>query len=428
MKYENLANQNEKVSFKEAVLKGLGSSKGLFVPEKIPVLNKAFYDGIESQNKAEIAFQILAPFVNNEIPTEELKKIVEETINFDIPLVNINERTQILELFHGPTLAFKDVGARFMARCLGYFSDKTKETNVLVATSGDTGSAVAQGFYGVEGVKVIIAFPKGKVSPFQEYQMTSLDNNIKTLEVEGSFDDCQTLVKQALADEELQKRLNLSTANSINVARFLPQIIYYFLAYKQLKPKLKNRKWVVSVPSGNFGNLTAGLYAKAMGLPIHQFVAGNNANDTFYHYLETGLYQPKASVETYANAMDVGAPSNFERIISLYNYEHHKIKLDIVGEVVSNQEIVKEIQQTWEKDNYALDPHAAVGKIAADRFNFKDAYVTVLGTASPTKFDSIMKKAIPNFSDAVTPTYNNHKEEIANSFDEYKRYLLDLKN
>ena len=320
MKYYSTNKQSQSVSLQEAVVKGLASDRGLFMPEAIKALPSSFYDHIEDLSFQEIAYRVADAFFGEDIPADTLKDIVYDTLNFDVPLVKVEENIYSLELFHGPTLAFKDVGGRFMARLLSYFIRKEgqKDVNVLVATSGDTGSAVANGFLGVEGIHVYVLYPKGKVSEIQEKQFTTLGQNITALEVDGTFDDCQALVKSAFMDKELNDHLLLTSANSINVARFLPQAFYYFYAYAQLKKmgQADNKKVVVCVPSGNFGNITAGLFGKQMGLPVSRFIAANNKNDIFYQYLQTGKYNPRPSVATIANAMDVGDPSNMARIPS----------------------------------------------------------------------------------------------------------------
>ncbi|MDO4230282.1 MAG: threonine synthase, partial [Capnocytophaga sp.] len=355
---------------------------------------------------------------------QELSEILTDVFSFETPVVQLLENTSILELFHGPTMAFKDVGARFMARCLGRFADKSRPTTVLVATSGDTGSAVAHGFYNVEGVRVIILFPKGKVSPFQEFQMTSLGKNITAVEVDGNFDDCQNLVKQALHDDLLNQSVALSSANSINVARFLPQMLYYFFAYKRLKSALKNREWIVSVPSGNFGNLTAGLYAQAMGLPIARFIAATNANDTFWQYLNTGVYQPKPSVSTYSNAMDVGDPSNFARVQELFKNDYHRIKEEIYSQVVSDVQTLAHIEEIYAQTGYILDPHAAVGHTALLHFIKPNQYGTVLGTAHPLKFDKVIQKVIPDFESPKADLTSCSKKSIKNDYNQYKALII----
>ena len=418
MNYYNIKHKDEIVSFKEATLRGLGKDKGLFVPEHIPTLPSSFFEDITQKNNIEITTEALYPYVNDSFSKEELQKVLEEVFVFDTPVKELLSNTSVLELFHGPTMAFKDVGARFMARCLGKFSDKDNPT------SGDTGSAVANGFYKVEGVRVVILFPKGKVSPFQEYQMTSLGANIQAVEVEGTFDDCQALVKQALSDASLKAERVLSSANSINVARFLPQMLYYFFAYKQVKDLLDGKDWVVAVPSGNFGNLTAGLYAHAMGLPVSKFVAANNANDTFAQYLQTGSYQAKASVATLSNAMDVGDPSNFVRIQELFGHSLEAIRKMITAVVISDKETLDEIAYIHNTLGYTLDPHSAVGHLALQKALLPSQYGTVLSTASPKKFDQVIRQVIPSFPVPEVDLSTCHKKSIPNSYKDYKELLL----
>ena len=333
MKYYSTNRQAPVATLEEAVVKGLAADKGLFMPEAIKSLPQEFYGSIEQLSFQEIAYHVADAFFGEDVPAETLKQIVYDTLSFDVPLVRVKDAIYSLELFHGPTLAFKDVGGRFMARLLGHFIRKEgkKQVNVLVATSGDTGSAVANGFLGVEGIHVYVLYPKGKVSEIQEKQFTTLGRNITALEVDGTFDDCQALVKSAFMDKELNEHLQLTSANSINVARFLPQAFYYFYAYAQLKKIGKAENAVFCVPSGNFGNITAGLFGKKMGLPVKRFIAANNKNDIFYQYLLTGLYNPRPSVATIANAMDVGDPSNFARVLDLYDASHAAISSDISG-------------------------------------------------------------------------------------------------
>lgn len=424
MNFYNIKHPGEVVSFKQATLQGLGKDKGLFMPEKIPQLAKDFFETIEHKSNLEIAVTAMYPYVEGSLSKDELTTILKDVFSFETPVVPLLDDTSVLELFHGPTMAFKDVGARFMARCLGHFSDKTKPLTVLVATSGDTGSAVAHGFYEVEGVNVIILFPKGKVSPFQEFQMTSLGKNIHAVEVEGVFDHCQTLVKQALHDRHLNEKVALSSANSINVARFLPQMLYYFFAYKQLKAKLVGKDWVVSVPSGNFGNITAGLYAQAMGLPIAQFIAANNANDTFYQYIQSGVYKAKSSVTTYSNAMDVGDPSNFVRVQELFDNNHQAIKKAVLSTSISDEDTLKEIKTIYDKKAYVLDPHGAVGHLGLKAFLKERQYGTVLATAHPYKFDEVIRKVIPHFEPPKVDLSSCKKECITNIYEVYKELVL----
>jgi threonine synthase len=415
MKYISTRQKNETISFKEATLNGLAKDGGLYVPNQIPSLPTAFFEQIEKCPDCEIAFTVLKPFVSDSLTDTQLQSVIFQTLSFPLPMVLVNKNSYALELFHGPTQAFKDIGARFMSRCLSNFNEG-KEVSVLVATSGDTGSAVANGFYNVSGIKVKILFPKGKVSPYQEFQMTSLGNNIQAIEVEGTFDDCQALVKQAFNDANLRKKLALSSANSINVARLLPQMLYYFIAYKQLKSALGDKKLVVSVPSGNFGNLTAGLIAKKMGLPISRFIAANNANDTFFDYLTTGIYTPKPSVQTLSNAMDVGAPSNFERILYLYNQQLEALKLDVSAFTFDDQATLNEIENCYKNNHYLLDPHGAIGKLALNKSLKNDELGLFLETAHPQKFSSVIQKVIPNFEAPKVDLSHCSKKTIKNNY------------
>ena len=363
MKYYSTNKEAPTATLEEAVVKGLAPDKGLYMPENIHKLPTAFFDNIENMSFQEIAFEVAKAFFGDDVETSALKDIVYDTLSFDVPAINIEDNIYSLELFHGPTLAFKDVGARFMARLLQYFIKKEgqKSITVLVATSGDTGSAVANGFLGVEGIHVDVLYPKGKVSKIQESQFTTLGKNITAIEINGVFDDCQTLVKQAFMDEELNENKKLTSANSINVARFLPQAFYYFYAYAQLKKQNKADNMVVCVPSGNFGNICAGIFAHEMGLPIKRFIAANNANDIFYKYLQSGKYEPKPSKQTLANAMDVGDPSNFARIYDLFGGCHEKITSLISGATYTDDMIKATMQTCHKETGYVLDPHGACG-------------------------------------------------------------------
>ena len=403
MEYFSTNNKDLRYGFKEAVIKGLAPDKGLFFPISIPKLEKEFFDNLPDMSMAEIGFEVAKHFVGEDISHEELKNITEEVFNFPIPLIKIEEGVYSLELFHGPTCAFKDVGARFMSRCLSAFAKQNKEdVTILVATSGDTGSAVANGFLGVEGVSVIILYPKGKVSKIQEQQLTTMGQNISALEVDGTFDDCQALVKQAFADEELNKKMKLTSANSINIARLLPQSFYYFYILTQLQNRDKDI--VVSVPSGNYGNLTGGLLAKQMGLPIRRFVASANKNKIVPDYLEYGNYEPKESVQTISNAMDVGAPSNFARMMELYREEHFEIIKDIKGAWFSDQETEKVMSEVYRNYKYILDPHGAVGYLGLKKHINKENEIGVfLETAHPAKFKDTVEKAIE--VEVEIPTY-----------------------
>lgn len=394
MKYFSTNNKELRYSFKEAVVKGLAPDKGLFFPVNIPKLSDQFFNELPNKSLAEIGFEVAKHFVGEDIKEKELKNICEEVFNFPIPLVKVEEGVYGLELFHGPTCAFKDVGARFMSRCLSAFAKESKrELTILVATSGDTGSAVANGFLGVEGVKVIILYPKGKVSHIQEQQLTTMGQNITALEVEGTFDDCQALVKDAFADEELNDKYKLTSANSINIARLLPQSFYYFYAWAQLQEK--NKEVIVSVPSGNYGNLTGGLLAKQMGLPIHKFVAAANRNKIVPDYLDSGKYQPKPSVQTISNAMDVGAPSNFSRMMEIYKENYSDVIKDINGAWYSDDETKAVMKEVYERESYILDPHGAVGYLGLNKYLNREKQVGIfLETAHPAKFKDIVEKVI----------------------------------
>lgn len=395
MRYYSLNKQSPDVDFKEASIRGQAPDKGLYFPEVIPVIEPSFFNNIEQYSNEEIAYRIIQPYVAGTMPESELQRIVAETINFPIPLVPVQEDIYSLELFHGPTLAFKDVGARFMSRCLGYFARERKEkVVVLVATSGDTGGAVAHGFYDVPGVEVVILYPSGKVSSVQEKQLTTLGKNIHALEVQGSFDDCQQLVKQAFTDESLTSRIFLTSANSINVARWLPQQFYYALAWKQWQNKEKPP--VVSVPSGNFGNICAGLLAHRSGLPVKHFIAACNANDVVTQYLEAGQYQPKKAVATLSNAMDVGNPSNFVRVLELFHQEFGALKNVLSSYSITDDETKATIRSVYEKYQYLTDPHGAVGFLALHRYlaQHPGEKGMFLETAHPVKFYDVVEPVI----------------------------------
>ena len=397
MIYYSTNGQASDATLAEAVVKGLASDKGLFMPEKIKALPQEFFDNIQDMTFQEIAFEVAKAFFGEDIENETLKKIVYDTLAFDAPTVKVDENIYSLELFHGPTLAFKDVGARFMARLLGHFISQEaegREVNVLVATSGDTGSAVANGFLGVPGIKVYVLYPHAKVTEIQEKQFTTLGQNITAIEVEGTFDDCQALVKTAFMDKELNEAMKLTSANSINVARFLPQAFYYFYAYAQLKKAGKADKVVCCVPSGNFGNITAGLFGKRMGLPISRFIAANNRNDVFLEYLNTGKYNPRPSVATIANAMDVGDPSNFARILALYNNSHSAISAEISGVSYNDEEIRETVKEAYTRTGYLLDPHGACGYRALREMLAEDEVGFFLETAHPAKFLNTVEEVI----------------------------------
>ena len=396
MKYYSTNKQAPVATLEEAVVKGLAGDKGLYMPERIKVLPDTFFEKMKEMSFQEISYVVADAFFGEDIDADTLKQIVYDTLPFDAPVVHVSDSIYSLELYHGPTLAFKDVGGRFMARLLGHFIRKQgkKEVNVLVATSGDTGSAVANGFLGVPGIHVYVLYPKGKVSPIQECQFTTLGQNITALEVEGTFDDCQALVKSAFMDAELNAHMQLTSANSINVARFLPQAFYYFYAYAQLAKLGKMDNLVFCVPSGNFGNITAGLFGKRMGLPVTRFIAANNRNDIFLQYLLTGVYSPRPSVATIANAMDVGDPSNFARVLDLYGGSHDAICNDISGCKFTDQQIAETLKNTFDETGYLLDPHGSCGYRALKE-QLKDGETGVfLETAHPAKFKDTVEEIL----------------------------------
>ena len=400
MRYYSLNNNSKEVGFIEAIQRGLAPDRGLYFPTEIPELSTYFVKNIKKYSDIEIAFRVIKPFVENEIPNDALKEIIKKTLKFNFPIVSISKNIASLELFHGPTLAFKDVGARFMANCLSYANHKkneNKKITVLVATSGDTGGAVANGFYKFKNIDVVILFPKGKVSEIQEYQLTTLGKNITALEVEGSFDDCQTFVKNAFIDPELIKKINLTSANSINVGRWLAQMFYYFIAYRD-RPN-PHKELIVSVPSGNFGNICAGLISKKMGLPISHFIASTNSNDTVPRFLNTGIYNPKKSIQTISNAMDVANPSNFLRIQKLFNNDLFGLKKSLTAYSYSDKQTEKAINKIYKLKNYITDPHGAVGYLGLiDFMNSKkepESYQGLfLETAHPIKFSKTVEKII----------------------------------
>lgn len=431
MNYYSTNHKAPTATLEEAVIKGLAPDRGLYMPEEIKNLPASFFNHIDTLSFQEIAFEVATCFFGDDIEAADLKNIVCDTLSFDIPIVNIENNIYSLELFHGPTLAFKDVGARFMARLLRYFIRKESrgQVNVLVATSGDTGSAVANGFLGVDGIHVYVLYPKGKVSPIQESQFATLGRNITALEVDGVFDDCQTLVKQAFMDEELNRQMRLTSANSINVARFLPQAFYYFYAYAQLKRQGRADNVVVCVPSGNFGNLCAGLFAHRMGLPVKRFIAANNANDVFYQYLKTGTYTPQSSKQTLANAMDVGAPSNFARIAALFNGNHGAIKAVIGGATYSDAMIRESMKDCYTVTGYILDPHGACGYRALKEQLQPGETGIFLETAHPAKFKETVDDALHinlPIPDRLVAFMQNEKQSVPmrNDFHVFKQFLL----
>jgi threonine synthase len=394
MLYYSLNRQSPPVDFRAATIAGQAPDGGLYFPESIPQFSEEFLRNLPNLSQADIAYTVMQPYVGDTIPEADLRRICAETVDFVFPLVPVTEHIGALELFHGPTLAFKDVGARFMSRCLGYFSQgETAPVTVLVATSGDTGGAVAHGFLGVPGVEVVILYPSGKVSPLQELQLTTLGQNITALEVQGNFDDCQRLVKQAFLDEELTSRRTLSSANSINVARWLPQQLYYLFAMQQWAPAAPP---VVAVPSGNFGNLCAGLLAHASGLPVGHFIAACNANDAGAEYLRTAIFAPKTAVATISNAMDVGHPSNFARILELFEHEHATISQLLSGYTVSDADTSAIIQRVDSERGYLLDPHGAVAFFALEDYlrEYPAAAGFLLATAHPVKFPEVVEPLI----------------------------------
>ena len=431
MNYYSTNHHSPAATLQEAVVRGLAPDRGLYMPEHIHPLPSDFYDGIDRLSLPDIACRVADAFFGDDIPQDTLHELVRDTLSFDIPLVSVTGCIHSLELFHGPTLAFKDVGARFMARLLGYFirREGAGEVNVLVATSGDTGSAVANGFLGVEGIRVYVLYPKGKESEIQEKQFTTLGRNITALEVDGTFDDCQALVKDAFMDGELNARLRLTSANSINVARFLPQSFYYFHAYAQLKREGRADNVVVCVPSGNFGNLTAGLFAARMGLPIGRFIAANNRNDIFYQYLRTGVYSPRPSIATIANAMDVGAPSNFARILDLYGNNHAAICADISGATYTDEQIADTVRTTWQQHHYLLDPHGACGFRALQEGLREGETGIFLETAHPAKFKDTVEHIIGqpvDIPDKLRAFMQGTRRSVPMSkdFPAFKDYLL----
>ena len=445
MKYYSTNGNAPIADLRKAVVKGLAEDRGLYMPERINVLPKAFFENIDQMSFQEIAYTVANAFFGEDVDPDALKDIVYDTLSFDCPVVKVKDNIYSLELFHGPTLAFKDVGARFMARLLQYFirgersvvSGEKSEVNVLVATSGDTGSAVANGFLGVEGIHVYVLYPKGKVSPIQECQFTTLGKNITAIEVDGVFDDCQALVKNAFMDAELNEHMMLTSANSINVARFLPQAFYYFNAVARMKENVKIGELVICVPSGNFGNICSALFGHQMGMPVKRFIAANNANDIFYKYLQTGKYEPKASVQTLANAMDVGDPSNFARIINLYSQNgkltdeatHQRITNLISGATYSDEQIRETMRQCYKETGYILDPHGACGYQALTDGLQEGEIGVFCETAHPAKFkekvDDILGIDV-EIPERLAAFMKGEKQSVAmtKDFADFKRYLM----
>ena len=444
MKYYSTNGNAPIADLHKAVVKGLAEDRGLYMPEEIKLLPKIFFDNIHEMSFQQIAYNVASAFFGEDVDLDALQDIVYDTLSFDCPVKKIKDNIYALELFHGPTLAFKDVGARFMARLLRYFTSQTSSTsqtnlvNVLVATSGDTGSAVANGFLGVEGIHVYVLYPKGKVSPIQECQFTTLGKNITAIEVDGVFDDCQALVKSAFMDEELNQHMKLTSANSINVARFLPQAFYYFNAYARMKGLGLSDNLVMCVSSGNFGNICSALFGHQMGLPMKRFIAANNANDVFYNYLQTGKYEPKPSVQTLANAMDVGDPSNFARILNLYSLNnkltneatHHRITNLISGATYSDEQIKETMRQCYEETGYILDPHGACGYQALVDGLQKGEIGVFCETAHPAKFkekvDDILGINV-EIPDRLAAFMKGEKQSVpmTKDFADFKQYLMN---
>ncbi|MBR3859394.1 MAG: threonine synthase [Bacteroidaceae bacterium] len=456
MKYYSTNQQAASASLSEAVVRGLATDRGLYMPERIKPLPQEFFAGIADMSFQEIAYRVADAFFGEDIPADDLRHIVYDTLAFDAPVVHVDGNIHSLELYHGPTLAFKDVGARFMARLLGYLETPSNSPsmgriqtsrsqlpsieggvgggssniNVLVATSGDTGSAVANGFLGVEGIHVYVLYPKGKVSAIQECQFTTLGQNITALEVDGVFDDCQRLVKSAFMDADLNAHMRLTSANSINVARFLPQAFYYFYAYAQMKRQGKADELVICVPSGNFGNLCAGLFAHRMGLPIKRFIAANNRNDIFYQYLKTGEYNPRPSVQTIANAMDVGDPSNFARILDLYGHSHEAICSLISGATYSDEQIADTVADTYRRTGYLLDPHGACGYRALRELLQPVEQGVFLETAHPAKFRDTVEAIVRDevaIPEKLQAFMRGTKQSVPMTADfaDFKAYLME---
>ena len=431
MNYYSLNHIAPNTTFENAVIKGLAPDRGLYFPENITPLKASFFETIETLSNEAIAFEAIKQFISPEIPEDVLKTIVSETLSFDFPVVNLTESISTLELFHGPTMAFKDVGARFMARCLGYFNkDNSNEVTVLVATSGDTGGAVANGFLGVKGVRVVILYPSGKVSDIQEKQLTTLGQNITALEVDGTFDDCQDMVKKAFLDDELTSTMQLTSANSITVARWLPQLFYFMFAYKQLKNSSK--EIVFSVPSGNFGNVCAGMIAQKLGLPIKHFIASNNENNVVTRYLKSNSYEPKPSVQTVSNAMDVGNPSNFIRIQAIYNNNFETLKSNLSSYSFTDDETKQALDEIYKTTQYIADPHGAVGYLGCKSYleTNPQAHCVFLETAHPTKFLDVVKEVIS--TDIPLPPQIKaviDKQKVATDikdYSEFKAFLTQL--
>lgn len=431
MKYYSTNNKNNKVRFREAILRGLADDKGLFMPENFPILSKSILNNLDHLSFQEIAFEVSKLFIGNEIPANDLLSIIDSSISFDAPVINLSNHLNILELFHGPTLAFKDFGARFMARTMEYFLKyENTEITILVATSGDTGSAVANGFLNVNGINVIVLYPSEKISKIQEKQITTLGNNINAIEIVGTFDDCQRIAKTAFVDDELKSAVNLSSANSINIGRLIPQSFYYFESFKQL---INKNKVVYSIPSGNLGNLTAGLFAKKIGLPIQKFIAATNSNDIFTKYVNDGIYKSRPSKVTLSNAMDVGDPSNIARIKDLYEDNHNLISRIIFSKSYSDKQTLSKISELKEKYNYIIDPHGAVGCLALEDFQKEvdsDCTGVVLETAHPGKFLDVFEinlNFLPKIPKRLRTSLSKKSNTIklSNNYNQFKDFLLN---
>ncbi|AQS95266.1 threonine synthase [Polaribacter sp. BM10] len=426
MNYYSLHHKSPKSTFKNAVVQGLAKDRGIYFPDNITPLSSDFIENISDYSNHEIAYEVIKQFVGDEIPTEKLKEIISNTVSFDFPLVKVDKNVASLELFHGPTMAFKDVGAKFMAQCLEYFNkDNSEEVTVLVATSGDTGGAVANGFLGAKGVNVVILYPSGKVSDIQEKQLTTLGQNITALEVDGVFDDCQEMVKTAFLDKEITK--TLTSANSINVARWLPQMFYFFFAYKELHKQHKDI--IFSVPSGNFGNICAGIMAQKIGLPVKHFVASTNVNDTVPNYLKEGIYKPKPSKATISNAMDVGNPSNFIRIQELFNNDLEALKNAFSSYSFSDDETKATMKEIYKNSGYVADPHGAVGYLGLQEYKLKDSdFGIFLETAHPVKFLDIVEETLPvkvEIPTQIKKVINNKKVSLkVSNYQDLKDFLL----
>lgn len=432
MKYFSTKNHNNFTDFRSAVIKGIADDGGLFMPEEVPSLPIGMIESLPSQSLQEIGMNVISKFASD-VDESALIKIIEQAINFDAPIKALSESLSILELFHGPTLAFKDFGARFLANSLSYFNkDEDKELIILVATSGDTGSAVASSFYGKEGIKVGLLYPSGMVSQIQEKQLTTMGNNIKAFEIEGTFDDCQRLVKTAFLDPDIKAKFNLSSANSINIARLLPQSFYYFYAYGQIKKNLGISDIIFTVPCGNFGNLTAGLIAGEMGLPVRRYLAAVNTNTVFTEYLQDGIYEPRPAHKTLSNAMDVGDPSNFVRIEALYHYDVDRIRNHVYSDSANDQETVSTIQSVYERYNYIIDPHGAVGCFVDNKYkkiNPESVHSVVLETAHPAKFADCVEPALNMKIEmperlAACLDKNKNAQKISSDFDTFKEALI----